>query len=95
MDIVYIRDIAGRNYPVLGVICETTLLHQATIFESRLPDEVLRKFIRICSQPFGFPLLARLDPDGAFRGEFEDYMDVTGTRTDYMFHQKPIIALVS
>ena len=84
LDIVYIRDIAGRNYPVLGVICETTLLHQATILESRLPDEVLRKFIRIWAQPFGFPLLARLDPDGAFRGEFEDYMDVTGTRTDYV-----------
>ncbi|CAK9008829.1 unnamed protein product [Durusdinium trenchii] len=84
LDIVYIRDIAGSNFPVLGVIDECTLLHQAAVLDSRLPSEVLKKFIRIWAQPFGYPLIARLDPDGSFRGEFEEFMDTTGTQTDFI-----------
>eukprot|EP00435_Cladocopium_sp_Y103_P039269 s577_g10.t1 len=84
LDIVYIRDITGRNYPVLGVIDECTHLHQAAVLESRLPGEVLKKFVQIWAQPFGYPLIARLDPDGSFRAEFEEYLDTTGTQTDFI-----------
>lgn len=58
--IVYIRDIAGRNYPVLGVIDECTHLHQAAVLGSRLPGEALRKFVRIWAQPLGYPLISIL-----------------------------------
>lgn len=58
MDIVYLRGITGRNYPVLGVIDECTHLHQAAVLENRLPGEVLKKFVRIWAQPFGYPHLS-------------------------------------
>ena len=84
LDIVYIRDVAGNNYPVLGIIDECTHLHQACLLESRFPEEITRQFIRTWAQPFGFPLVCRLDADGSFRGAFEEYLDTTGTFTDYV-----------
>jgi hypothetical protein len=84
LDIVYIRDIAGNNYPILGIIDECTHLHQACLLEPRFPEEITRQFIRTWAQPFGFPLVCRLDADGSFRGAFEEYLDTTGTFTDYV-----------
>ena len=84
LDIVYIRDITGQNFPVLGIIDECTHLHQACILESRLPEEVLRKFVQTWSQPFGFPLVCRLDADGSFRAAFEEHLDATGTFADFV-----------
>ena len=84
VDIVYIRDITGQNFSVLGIIDECTHLHQACILESRLPEEVLRKFIQTWSQPFGFPLGCRLDADGSFRAAFEEHLDATGTFAEFV-----------
>ena len=84
LDIVYIRDIAGHNYPVLGIIDECTHLHQACLLESRLPEEISRKFTQAWAQPFSFPLVCRLDAEGSFGGAFEEYLDTTGTFTDYV-----------
>ena len=44
-DIFYCRDITGQNYPILGVICESTHLRVATVLESRSPEETFKKFM--------------------------------------------------
>ena len=87
MDIVYCRDTAGANFPVLGVICETTHLHTATVLESRAPEETFRKFMLCWGKPYGLPLTIRTDPDGAFRGQehgqFEAELSALGVFIDY------------
>ena len=87
IDIVYCRDTGGANYPILGVICETTHLHTATVLESRAPEETFRKFMLCWGRPYGLPLTIRTDPDGAFRGrdtgQFEAELSALGVYIDY------------
>ncbi|CAK9085324.1 Pentatricopeptide repeat-containing protein [Durusdinium trenchii] len=78
MDIVYLPDIQSTNFLVLGIICETTHLHVATLLADRTPEEVTRKFQTAWSRNFGYPLRIRTDADGSFRSTFEDHMDEQG-----------------
>ena len=82
-DIFYARDIAGKNYLVLGVICETTHLHAAALVGSRNPNEIADAMFNIWFNPYGLPLTLRVDPDGAFRGDFEQLVGSRGVHRLY------------
>ena len=84
MDIVYIRDITGKNYAVLGVICEATHLHMAALLDSREPDHVCSRLRQCWLDPYGLPLTLRTDADGAFRGSLEDELSNLGIYIDYV-----------
>ncbi len=84
MDIVYIRDIAGRNYAVLGIICESTHLHAVALLDSREPDHVCSRLRQVWLEPYGLPLTIRTDADGAFRGVLEDELSNLGIFIDYV-----------
>ena len=60
--IFYVRDIAGKNYLVLGVICETTHLHAAGLIGSRNPVETADALFNIWFNPYGLPLRCELTP---------------------------------
>ena len=77
-DIFYIRDLAPTNHALLGVTCLATKLYQATLIESRDPQLVLNAFDRLWLRPYGYPLFMTTDPDGAFRGVFEQHMLESG-----------------
>lgn len=86
-DIFYCRDIASQSYPILGLICESTDLHAATVLESRSPEETFKKFMSSWGKPYGLPLTIRTDPDGAFRGQdtgqLEAELNSLGVYIDY------------
>ena len=84
MDIVYVKDITGNAFPVLGIICQCTHLHVASRLDSRNPEEVIKKFNQIWNNSFGMPLVLRTDADGAFRSHFEDYLNNNGVFVDYI-----------
>ena len=84
MDIIYVRDVKGTNFLVLGIIDEVTHLHVGTLLANRTPEEVTKKFMLAWARPFGFPLRLRTDPDGSFRSTFEDAMDEAGVYVDYI-----------
>ena len=84
MDIVYVKDITGKAYPVLGIICQCTHLHVASRLDNRNPEEVIKKFNQIWNNSFGMPLILRTDADGAFRSHFEDYLNNHGVFVDYI-----------
>ena len=84
IDIVYIRDITGRNHMFLGAIDETTHLHSLMILISRQPDEVSKALQLGWIRNFGAPLRIKADPDGSFRGNFESDMDALGCFVDYI-----------
>ena len=67
MDIFYTRDLTGKNYTVLGCICESTHLHQAGIIPDRTPQSVLECLDAIWFKPYGYPLQIKTDCDGAFQ----------------------------
>jgi hypothetical protein len=84
MDLVYVRDITSTNHIFLGIIDECTHLHMALLLSDRSPEEVTFKFTTHWARPFGYPLKIKADPDGSFRGFFEESMDQAGTFLDYV-----------
>lgn len=83
-DIFYVRDITGKNFSVLGMICETTHLHAAALVGSRNPAEIADAMFNIWFNPFGLPLTLRVDPDCAFQGEFEQLVGSRGVFIDFI-----------
>ena len=83
-DTVYIRDVSGKNHPVLGIICETTHLHIVARLENRTPEEASKKFHSSWVSPYGYPLVLKTDPDGTFQGAFEADLQLGGTFVDYI-----------
>ena len=83
-DIFYVRDITGKNYSVLGMICETTHLHAAALVGSRNPAEIADAMFTIWFNPFGLPLTLRVDPDCAFQGGFEQLVGSRGVFIDFI-----------
>ena len=84
MDIFYTRDIRSADYIFLGIIDECTHLHMALRLNNRMPEEVAYQFETFWARAFGFPLKIKADPDGSFRGHFEDAMDRAGVYMDYI-----------
>ena len=83
MDIFYTRDLTGKNYTVLGCICESTHLHQAGIIPDRTPQSVLECLDTMWFKPYGYPLQIKTDCDGAFQGAFIDAANENGIHVDY------------
>eukprot|EP00438_Fugacium_kawagutii_P029741 Skav215795 [mRNA] locus=scaffold3885:36272:44804:+ [translate_table: standard] len=48
------------------------------------PDEIAYQFATYWARAFGYPLKIKLDPDGGFRGGFEEAMDEAGVYLDYV-----------
>ena len=83
-DVFYLRDINSKNYPILGVIDETTHLHVAARLPSRLPTDVAQVLRQLWLTPFGFPLTFKTDVDGSFQAEFDDQLSEGGTFVDFV-----------
>eukprot|EP00435_Cladocopium_sp_Y103_P048026 s386_g14.t1 len=78
LDIVYIRDLAGANHPVLGMVDMATLLQQAVRLHSRASAHVADQFRRSWLMPYGYPLVCEVDADGAFEGDFRTALEDAG-----------------
>ena len=81
-DVFYCRDVAGTNYAVIGIIDQSTLLHQA----ARLPDmssnttlEIMRN---LWFKPYGFPSVIRADPGTNYGLNFRSYVERHGIWLD-------------
>ena len=84
IDIVFVTDMNGLSYPVLGIICPTTVFHQARRLPSRDPRDVYICFTDIWVRPFGWPREVKADLDGAFRGFFADTLAMLGIHVVYV-----------
>ena len=76
--VFYCRDILGNNHPIMGIVDQSTLLHQA----ARLPDlsseTTLRLFRDLWCKPYGFPQTIRVDPGGNYALNFRNYVERHG-----------------
>ena len=77
-DIIYIRLLDGKAYPVLGLICMSTNYHAAKAIENRTPEHVLEVMKEIWYRPFGLPVSVQVDPDGCFLGPNQDWHQSLG-----------------
>ena len=68
-DLVYLRTVDGKNYPVLGVTCEATSYHVAVTVPNKSPSTILKTILESWYRPLGLPLKFRCDPGGEFGGE--------------------------
>eukprot|EP00435_Cladocopium_sp_Y103_P015633 s906_g3.t2 len=77
-DVFYCRDVLGTNHAILGIVDQSTLLHQA----ARLPDlsseTTLKLFRDLWFKPYGFPQTIRVDPGGNFALNFRNYVERHG-----------------
>ena len=77
-DVFYCRDILGVNHAVVGIVDQSTLLHQA----ARLPDltsaTMTDIFRRVWFKPYGFPQCIRVDPGGTYAKDFREYVERHG-----------------
>ena len=77
-DVFYCRDVLGINHAILGIVDQSTLLHQA----ARLPDlsseTTLKLFRDLWFKPYGFPQTIRVDPGGNFALNFRNYVERHG-----------------
>lgn len=78
LDVVYVRDLAGNNHPILGIADMATSLHQAVRLHSRASAHVADQFRRCWLMPYGYPLVCEVDADGAFEGDFRLRMEEAG-----------------
>ncbi|CAJ1448531.1 unnamed protein product [Effrenium voratum] len=72
----------GINHPVLGVIDQSTLLHQAARLPDFLPETTKDIFKWLWCKPYGFPYNLRIDQGGNFGGAFRTYMEGHGVMLD-------------
>ena len=77
-DFFWVRDAAGHNHQIYGLICDSTLLHQCRRASSRTPEETLRLCQSMWFNPYGLPELMILDQDGAYGGAFQAFTDDVG-----------------
>ena len=77
-DVFYCRDVLGKNHAVVGIVDQSTLLHQA----ARLPDltsaTMTEIFRRVWFKPYGFPQCIRVDPGGTYAKDFRDFVERHG-----------------
>ena len=77
-DVFYCRDVLGNNHAIVGIVDQSTLLHQA----ARLPDltsaTMAEMFKRIWFKPYGYPQCIRVDPGGTYAKDFRDYVERHG-----------------
>eukprot|EP00434_Breviolum_minutum_P022664 symbB.v1.2.020001.t1/scaffold1659.1/size107071/3 len=72
-DIIYVRLLDGKAYPVLGMTCMSTNYHEARSVDNRTPEHVLQVMKELWYRPFGLPISIHVDPDGCFLGPNQDW----------------------
>ena len=77
-DVFYCRDVLGVNYAVVGIIDQSTLLHQATRMPDTLSETMLDIFRKTWFKPYGFPMTIRVDPGASYAKHFRDYVERRG-----------------
>ena len=77
-DVFYCRDVLGVNHAVVGIIDQSTLLHQATRMPDTGSETMLDIFRNIWFKPYGYPLTIRVDPGAPYAKHFRDYVERRG-----------------
>ena len=77
-DVFYCRDVLGVNYAVVGMIDQSTLLHQATRMPDTLSETMLDIFRKTWFKPYGYPMTIRVDPGASYAKHFRDYVERRG-----------------
>lgn len=77
-DVFYCRDVLGINYPVLGIIDQSTLLHQACRMPDTSSETTLDLFRKTWFKPYGYPMNIRVDPGAPYAKNFRDYVERRG-----------------
>ena len=72
-DIIYIRLLDSKAYPVLGITCMSTNYHAAKVVDNRTPEHVLDVMKEVWYRPFGLPISVQVDPDGCFLGPNQEW----------------------
>ena len=77
-DIFYCRHVMGVNHAVIGIVDQSTLLHQAARLDDISSETVTQKFRELWIRPYGLPMELRVDPGGSYASSFRDYMQYHG-----------------
>ena len=77
-DVFYCRDVVGTNYAVLGIIDQSTLLHQACRLQDMSSNHTLEIFRNLWFKPYGFPGTIRTDPGTNYGLHFKQYVERRG-----------------
>ena len=77
-DVFYCRDVVGTNYAVLGIIDQSTLLHQACRLQDMSSNHTLEIFRNLWFKPYGFPGTIRTDPGTNYGLHFKQYVERHG-----------------
>jgi hypothetical protein len=64
-DFFYLKDLSNNSHLMLGMICDTNLLHVVGRVMDRTPEEAPAAFHRLWFDVFGLPTVLVLNQDGA------------------------------
>ena len=74
----YCRNILGENFPIIGIVDQSTLFHN-TVRLPDLPSSTMAKvFAQPWFKPFGFPENIRVDPGGTYGKDFREHVERRG-----------------
>ena len=77
-DVFYCRDVIGANHAILGIIDQSTPLHQACRLKDMSSNHTLEIFRNLWFKPYGFPATIRTDPGTNFGLHFKHYVERHG-----------------
>ena len=77
-DVFYCRDVVGGNHAILGIIDQSTLLHQACRLKDMSSNHTLDIFRNLWFRPYGFPGTVRTDPGTNYGLHFKQYLERHG-----------------
>lgn len=83
-DLFYARNIKGENFTLLGIIDESTGLHQVRILQDKNPDTILEAIQQMWIRPYGMPYKITLDQEGGFQGITWEHLARQGVEVDYV-----------
>ena len=77
-DIFYLRLLSTEAIPILGLVDKATGFHQAAVCQGRNSADTFKVIMQCWLKPYGLPFKLLLDPDTAFRGEFQNQVESLG-----------------
>ncbi|CAJ1344302.1 unnamed protein product, partial [Effrenium voratum] len=81
-DVFYCKDLSEVTHAVLGIVDQSTLLHQAIRLQDMTPETTKEAFRWTWIKPYGFPYNLRIDQGGNFGGEFRAFLERNGVLLD-------------
>lgn len=82
-DIFYLRLLSTEAIPILGLVDKATGFHQAAVCQTRNSAETFKVIMQCWLRPYGLPFKLFLDPDTAFRGDFQAQVEHLGIICDF------------